>query len=72
MVKEVLSEERNRDLVLLALERSKDSLHLRLLVGHQNGTGWLKAHLVAVLLGDAPLVLDWDSRLILDWELLLA
>ena len=71
LVIEVLGEERNRNLVLFALQRCEDSLHLARLVWHEDGSDWLEADLVAILLRHAPLVLYRDARLVLQREFLL-
>ena len=71
LVKEVLGEERDTDLILFFLERSEDSLDLRCLIWHQNSSLRLEFDFISVLFGHSPLVFNWDTGLVLDWELLL-
>ena len=71
MLEKTLTEERNRNVVLLTTNGSEDSLDSGVLIGHQDGSLGLKLDLISVLLRHAPFVLYWDTRLILHWELLL-
>ena len=71
MLEKTLTEERNRNVVLLTTNGSEDSLNSGVLIGHQDGSLGLKLDLISVLLRHAPFVLYRDARLVLHWELLL-
>ena len=71
LVKEVLREEWDGNLVLFASEGRKDSIYVCGLVGHKASPLWLEAHFVAVLFRHAPLILHRNARFVLNLELLL-
>ena len=68
---EVLGEEWDIDIVLFAAESCEDGIYVGSFIRHQAGPRWLKAHLIAVLLRHAPLILDRNARFVLHLELLL-
>ena len=69
-VVEVLGEERDRHLVLLALQGSEHSGDGGGLIRRQGMSPGVEADLILVLRGDLPGELDRDTRLIADRELL--
>lgn len=58
-------------MIVLLLEGGEGGVDLGFFIGLQEGFGWGEFDLVLVLVGDLPLVLEWDSRVVLDEDGLL-
>lgn len=69
-VKQVLCNQRGRNLVILLFQGSKRAENLLHLIGHQNRLDRLQAHFVGVLLRHIPFKLQRNAGFVLDVEAL--